>query len=120
MVKPRERSYAWRRAFKLLIGELNNLIEMRDVARSQDAIIQHCAKCRGHRHGQLERDALALQPLHHADQRHIRLGDCFKKPSFLVKGHVLWMPHERQMGMQDKSQRSAHTVILSKRKSANK
>src|ERR1700736_99269 len=79
---------------------------MLHVALTQQLVLEHRAKRRRERHGELEWDAVVHQPLHHAQQRDVGLGDGLEKPIFLEKPFVLRMPNERQMRVENDRERT--------------
>src|SRR5712691_2430561 len=81
---------------------------MLHVALTQQLVLQHRTKRRRERHSELERHAVIHQPLHHAQQRDIGLGDRFEKPIFLQKTLVLRMPNERKMGVENEGKKASH------------
>ena len=75
-------------------GEVDQLIEMANVALAQQRILQHRAQGWRERHRELERHFVIHQPLHHLQQRNVSLGDRFEEPVFLEEMFVLRMPDE--------------------------
>ena len=71
------------------------------VAHAQQLVVQHRNERRRDRHRELERHAVAHEPVHHFDERNVSLGDGFEEPVLFVEFFVLRMPDERQMRVQD-------------------
>ena len=76
---------------------------MAHVAAAQQLVLQHRAERRRDRHRQLERHAIAQQPLHHRDERDVGFGDRFEEPVFLEELVVLRMAHERQVRVKNRA-----------------
>lgn len=57
--------------------------------------------------------AVPFQIFQHLDQREVGFGQCLKQPIFFQKFRMLWMAHERKMGVKDESKMSqAHERVL--------
>ena len=82
-------------------GQIDQKIEVPDVALTQKFVLQHRAQRRCQRHRELEWDVVVHEALHHLQQRDIRFGDCLEEPVFLEKMLVLGMPDERQVRMKN-------------------
>src|ERR1700724_1177605 len=84
-------------SFSFTRGQVNEKIEMPDVALTQKFVLQHRAQRRRERHRELERNAVVYQSLHHLQQRNVGFGDRLEEPVFLEKMLVLRVPDERQV-----------------------
>src|SRR3954468_8316820 len=83
--------------FDFTRGQIDQMLEMPRVAISEELISQHRAKCRRHRHGELEGHLITEEPLHHGEERDITFRDRLEEPVLLKKLAVLRMPDEREM-----------------------
>ena len=88
-------------SISLTHGEIDQKIEVPDVALTQKFVLQHRAQRWCQRHRELEWDVVVHEPLHHLQQRDVGFGNCLEEPIFLEKVLVLGMPHERQVRVQN-------------------
>jgi hypothetical protein len=89
------------RAVDFLVRQLDALVHRADITVLQQLVAQHRGQRRRDRHGQAEIAAVIQQPVHHVDQRDIRLRDRLVEPVLLKKLVVFGMPDKRQVGVQD-------------------
>ena len=100
-------------ALHLTLRQLDEACEVAHVAASEQLVLQHRAKRRRDGHCELEGHAVAQEPLHHAQERNVGLGDGFEEPVFLEELRVLRMPNEGEMRVQDDRDRTfAHRALL--------
>ena len=68
------------RAFDLLAGQGNQIIEMANVAILQERVGKHGGKGRRERHGQPPIDAVAFEAVENVEEGNVSLGDGFVEP----------------------------------------
>src|SRR5207237_5746610 len=88
--------------------EIDQKIEMPDVALTQKFVSQHRAKSRRERHREFKRNVVVHQPLHHLQHRNVSFGDRLEEPVFLKKMLVLGMPDERQVRVKNEREMTSH------------
>src|SRR5688572_15608511 len=93
----------------LALGKFDEAVEMRFVAALEERIEQHRAQGRAKRKSQPRVHAVAQPAIHDLDERQVTFGDRFEEPVFLEKLFVLWMPHERQVRVQDQGEITLRT-----------
>src|SRR5207244_11360059 len=99
-------------ALSLARREVNQKIDMFEVALLQKLVLQHRGQRRRDRHGELERHGVVDQPLHHLQQRDVRLGYRLEQPFFLQKMFLHRMSDEREMRMEDQREVAGHSNNL--------
>src|SRR5204862_2564091 len=81
-----------------------------DVTLQQQLVLQHRAERRRDRHGQLERNFVAQQPLHHPEERDVAFGYRLEEPVFLEKFVMLRMPDKWQVRVKNEREVTDHEV----------
>ena len=84
----------------LLGRQLDQLVEVVDVAALEQGIREHRDQGRGHGHRDAEVDAVGDQAVIDVDERDVGLGDRLVEPILLEEVRVLRVANERQVGMQ--------------------
>ena len=95
-------------ALDFLRGEIDQALEVAEIALLQQLVAQHRAEGRGERQREPEVDAFVDQPPHHAQEREISFGDGLEEPVFLEEILVFRVPNERQMRVEDERERPGH------------
>ena len=85
----------------LLLGQLDQLVEVLGVAELEQIVGQHRQQRRRNRHGGAERDVIADQPLERLQQRQVRAGDRLVQPLLLHHRRIFGVTDERQVRVQD-------------------
>ena len=88
-------------ALDLLLGQLDQLVEVLGVADLEQVVGQHRDQRRRQRHGRAVRDVIGDQPLEHLHQRQVRPGDRLVEPLLLHHRRIFGVTDERQVGVQD-------------------
>ena len=96
------------RAMRFFLRQINQPVEVPDVAVLQQRIDQHRAQRRCERECQARVHAVPFPAFHHLQQRDVGFRDGFEQPGFLQKFLVLRMPDERQMRVEDEGEISLH------------
>ena len=92
------------RALDLAAGEVDQPVQVPQVAVLQERIGHHREERRRERHRDAEVDALLLEPVEHLDERDVRLGDRLVEPVLLEEVLVLGMPHVGEVRVEDERQ----------------
>src|SRR6476660_68733 len=95
-------------SFLLASGKIDQEIQVSDVTIAQQLVLKHCAERRRDRHREFKRHKIVDEPLHHAQQRDVRFGDCLKQPLFLEEMLVLRMTNERKMSVKNQGEMTWH------------
>ena len=85
----------------LLLGELDQLVEVLGVALLQQVVGQHRDQRRRQRHRAAVGDVVGDQPLEHLQQGQVRPGDRLVQPLLLHHRRIFRVTDERQVGVQD-------------------
>jgi hypothetical protein len=96
----------------LALRQRDRAIEIPHITLQEQLVLQHRAQRWRDRHGQLERHAVANQPLHHPEQREVAFGYRLEEPVFLEKLVMLRMPDERQVRVKDEREVTGRHAIL--------
>src|SRR5581483_287712 len=78
-------------------GEIDQQIQMPDVALAEELVLEHRAERGSDRHGELERHPLIDEPLHHAQQRDVTFCHRLEQPLFFEEMLLFRMTNEGQM-----------------------
>jgi len=84
-----------------LVGELDQALQLPEVAALEERVREHRAERRRQRHREAEVDAVVEQPVHHVDERDVGLGDRLVEPVLLEEVLVLRMPDEGEVRVED-------------------
>ncbi len=93
-------------AVDLLLGELDEPIELHGVALFEEVVAHHLEEGRAERHRHSEIDVVVREALESEEQRGVRLGDGLEEPLLLHVGGSFRMPHERQVRVQNDRKKS--------------
>ena len=88
------------RAMNLALRQLNQAVQVPDVAILQHRVQQHGAQGRRNRERQADLHPVVMPAFHDLQQREVSLGDGFKEPVLLQEFLLFRMAHERQMRVQ--------------------
>ena len=88
--------------------QIDQKIEMPNVALAQKIVLQHRAKRGRNRHRELERDVVIRQALQHLQQRNVGLGDRFEEPRLFEELLVFRVPNERQVRVKNERELPGH------------
>src|ERR1043166_7983522 len=91
-------------AIDFLAGQGDEVVEMPDVAELQERIREHAGQRRRDRHGEPPVGTVAIEPLHHFEERDVGLGDRFVEPVFFEKVVVFGMAYVREVSVQYKAE----------------
>ena len=101
---------------------LEELARVAAVAVLEERIREHLAERRAHRHGEPEPHAVGEQPLHHPEDRDVRLRDRLVEPVLFEEFRMLRMADEREVRVQDEAQIARgsrrHPITFFRRSSA--
>ena len=86
---------------ELLLGELDQAVEVARVALLQEVVGEHRDERRRERDGAAVGNAVGDEALEHLHERQVRAGDPLVEPLLLHHRRVLGMSDERQVGVED-------------------
>ena len=88
-------------ALELLLGELDQIVQVLGVALLEQVVGQHRDQRRRQRHRHAEGNAIGDQPLEDLQQRQIGAGDGLEEPALLHDRRVLGVANEGQVRVKD-------------------
>ena len=92
-------------AFDLPLSEPNGAVEVAQVARAQEFVLQHRAERGREIETEFAAHAIADESLQHHEKRDVGFGDGFEEPILFQEFFVFRVPHERQVRVEDERER---------------